>query len=96
VLLSLFFSFIMSYDNTIQEVRIQQTFSEAATSWILQVVGVCSAIVFGVYSILSYRDAEIARQQAETANLFSLLALCSQVGSVSLQRLQRLMNSVHC
>lgn len=47
--------------------------------WLLQVVGVSSAIVFGMFSTLAWQNSEIAKSQADAANLLSMVALCAQL-----------------
>jgi hypothetical protein len=68
----------MSDQDEVLEVRIQKSIPEATITWLIQVIGVSAAVIFGIYTVLSWRDAETAKQQATTASLFSLLALCSQ------------------
>jgi hypothetical protein len=62
-------------------------------TWFIQVVGVIAAIVFGVFAVLSWTeaqdDAKRAREQADafrsqanTANLIALAAICVQHDSI--------------
>ena len=63
---------------TITDVRIEQSIPQLIFSGFIQVVGLTAAILFGVYSILSWKNSEEAKAQADAANLLSLLAFCSQ------------------
>ena len=45
--------------------------------WFIQVVGLAAAIIFGVFSVFSWIDAQAAKAQADTANLLALTALCA-------------------
>lgn len=47
--------------------------------WLLQVVGVSSAIIFAMFSTLAWQNSEIAKSQADAANLLSMVALCAQL-----------------
>ena len=44
--------------------------------WFLQVATLAAAMAFGTYSFLSWKESQIARIQAETANLLALIDLC--------------------
>jgi hypothetical protein len=52
---------------------------EKVISWLVQVIGVTAALVFGAFSIVSWRNSETAKLQADTANAIALLAHCSEV-----------------
>ena len=47
----------------------------------IQVVGLAAAIIFGIFSVLSWKDAQAAKVQAETANTLALAAICAQISS---------------
>lgn len=47
----------------------------------VQIVGLAAAIIFGTFSVLSWKDAQAARIQAETANTLALAAICAQISS---------------
>ena len=48
---------------------------------ILQIVGFVTALLFGVFSILSWKLSEKAIAEANTANIISFLSLCAQITS---------------
>ena len=63
----------------------QRSIPETILIWFLQVLGAVAAIVFGVFGILSWSDANVAKQQADraldqanAANMPALVALCAQ------------------
>jgi len=60
----------------VQIVRIEKSLAEFVLQWILQVIAVVSAVIFGTFSILAWKDAEIAKRQANLANSISLGTLC--------------------
>ncbi|KAK4207381.1 hypothetical protein QBC37DRAFT_96379 [Rhypophila decipiens] len=47
--------------------------------WFIQVVGVSCAIIFGMFSTLAWQNSEIAKRQADSANILSMVALCMQL-----------------
>jgi hypothetical protein len=62
-------------------------------TWFIQVVGVIAAIVFGVFAVLSWTEAQddakrardqadAFRSQANTANSIALAAICVQHDSI--------------
>jgi magnesium-transporting ATPase (P-type) len=74
------------------EVR-NSTLPDIILTWFIQVVGVIAAIVFGVFAVLSWTEAqddakrardqaEAFRSQANTANLIALAAICVQHDSI--------------
>lgn len=72
----------------------ERSLPETLLTYFLQVLGAVTAIIFGVFGILSWSDGDIAKrqaetalQQADTANFLALVALCAQAsqgGSVSI------------
>ncbi|KAF2500442.1 hypothetical protein BU16DRAFT_556910 [Lophium mytilinum] len=46
--------------------------------WILQIVGFLTALIFGTFSVLSWKIAQQATAEASSANLLSFIALCEQ------------------
>lgn len=63
----------------------ERSLPETLLIYFLQVLGAVTAIIFGVFGVLSWSDAKIAKQQAETAvqqantaNMLALVALCAQ------------------
>lgn len=49
-------------------------------TWFIQVTGLAAALIFGVFSILSWVDSQHAKEQAKAANLLAVAAICAQVG----------------
>ena len=45
-------------------------------TWFISVTGLAAAIVFGVFSVLSYTNSQKALVQADTASLLALAAVC--------------------
>lgn len=54
--------------------------------WLLQTVGVVSAIVFGAFSVLAWQNSERAKAQADLSNALSLLSICGQVARNEVRR----------
>ena len=52
-----------------------------ALTWFVQVTALAAAITFGIFSVLSWTAAENAKEQANTANLVALAALCGNVAA---------------
>lgn len=50
-----------------------------AVHWLVQVIGVTAALVFGAFSVTSWQNSETAKAQADVANAVALLAHCSAV-----------------
>ena len=49
----------------------------AVLIWFLQIIGLTAAIVFGVFSALSWSQAVKASYEAAAANTIALVTLCS-------------------
>ena len=58
----------------------EDIYTDIITAFI-QIVGLAAAIIFGTFSVLSWKDAQAARTQAETANVLALAAICAQFSS---------------
>ena len=59
-----------------------------ALTWFVQVTALAAVITFGLFSVLSWTVAENAKEQANTANLLALAALCGNVVDQVSKRLQ--------
>ncbi|KAM7206078.1 hypothetical protein V8F20_002860 [Naviculisporaceae sp. PSN 640] len=53
--------------------------AKAILIWLIQIVGVSAAVIFGMFSTLAWQNSEIAKSQADSANLLSMVALCTQL-----------------
>lgn len=71
------------YENNAQQITVVKYRDDDLASifltWFIQVTAVAAAITFGNFSVLSWRGAETAKEQANTANLLALAALCRNV-----------------
>jgi len=66
--------------------RHEQTGRQNILNFFLAFIAIAWAVVFGVFSILSWRSAEKANEQAELANLIALADMCGgSVQDVSLR-----------
>lgn len=54
---------------------------EAILLWFLEVLGAVTAILFGVFGVMSWKAADEANSRSDTANLVALVALCAQLGT---------------
>ena len=54
---------------------------ERIVQWLIQVIGVSAALIFGPFSIVSWQNSEMAKAQANTSNAIALLAHCSSIQS---------------
>lgn len=68
-----------------------ESIDQILLTWLIQVTALAAAIVFGVFSILSWVDSQhakaqaktansLAKSQADTANLLAIAAICAQSG----------------
>ncbi|KAF2164100.1 hypothetical protein M409DRAFT_25447 [Zasmidium cellare ATCC 36951] len=53
--------------------------AEILLNWFIQVTGLTAAVVFGVFSVLSWTNSRAAKEQANTANLLSFASICAQI-----------------
>lgn len=61
---------------------------EAILLWFLEVLGAVTAILFGIFGVMSWKAADeangksdIANSRSDTANLVALVVLCAQLGT---------------
>lgn len=61
---------------------------EAILLWFLEVLGAVTAILFGVFGVMSWKAADeankksdTANSRSDTANLVALVALCAQLAT---------------
>lgn len=52
---------------------------EAILLWFLEVLGAITAILFGIFGVMSWKAADEANSRSDTANLVALVALCAQL-----------------
>ena len=52
-----------------------------ALTWFVEVTALAAAITFGIFSALPWTAAENAKEQANTANLVALAALCGNIAA---------------
>jgi len=48
-------------------------------TWLLEIIGTSAAVVFGTFSVLSWKNSEVAKAQANAANIVAFGSLCAQV-----------------
>ncbi|KAK4498809.1 hypothetical protein PRZ48_009319 [Zasmidium cellare] len=65
-------------DRADKSLKDNQPVVEILLNWFIQVTGLTAAIVFGVFSILSWTDSRSAKKQADTANLLAFVSICTQ------------------
>jgi hypothetical protein len=56
----------------------------SAANFVLQLLAIGLAVLFGVYTALAYPLSKSSLQQAQIANQLSLLSFCTSSGNVSL------------
>lgn len=64
---------------TLLRYKIDDDLASIVLTWFVQVTALAAAITFGIFSVLSWTAAENAKEQANTANLLALAALCGNV-----------------
>jgi hypothetical protein len=63
---------------------IDKPLAEAILNWFIQVVGLISAIVFGIFSILAWIESVKATRESISANILSMLMYCDTITRVSI------------
>lgn len=65
-----------------------QILPEVILLWFLEVLGAVTAILFGIFGVMSWKAADeaneksdVANSRSDTANLVALVALCAQLGT---------------
>lgn len=56
----------------------ERNLPETILVWFLQILGAASAIIFGVYGVLSWQNSDTAKSQSDMANMLALIAVCAQ------------------
>jgi hypothetical protein len=65
--------------NRVTTVRVEKDLAEQYRDWILQIIGVATAVIFGTWSVLSWDVAKQANTQSRQANALAFAAFCGQV-----------------
>lgn len=69
----------MSSANGPVVVRVEKSAAEGFMNWFLQTVGVAAAVIFGVWTVLSWDVSKQANVQSDQANAIALAGVCAQL-----------------